>query len=212
MMTHLNPVHPPRFAAWLVNLFTLPNNAESIPGDLLEEFSQIAAESGPVSASRWYWRQVLKTIVHLAGAAFRSAPAATTAAVVGGFLLRKLLAPVPGEAIFAVLRRYQIFDSHFGIYLFFASTGIDIGHVLVFLLVGCAVAMVARGREMAATTALALIFGLMVAFSSVVILARGGDPLLWRLLWYFADSFAIVLGGVIVRTRRSAGTILAAGA
>ncbi len=211
-MTQSDRLHPPRFAEWLVNLFTLPNNAESIPGDLLEEFSQIASGAGPVVASRWYWRQVLKTVVHLAGAAFRSAPWATTAAVVGGFLLRKLLGPLPEEAIFALLRRYQIFDSHFGVYLFFASTGIDIGHVLVFLLVGCAVAMMARGREMAATTALALIFGAMVAFSSIVILARGGDPLLWRLLWYFADSFAIVVGGVIVRSRRSAGAALAAGA
>ncbi len=209
MMTPSDRVHPPRFAEWLVGLFTLPNNAESIPGDLLEEFSQIATEAGPVVAGRWYWRQVLKTVIHLAGAAFRSSPWSTSAAVVGGFLLRKLLGPVPEEAIFAVLRKYQIFDSHFGVYLFFASTGIDIGHVLVFLLVGCAVAMVARGREMAATTALALIFGAMVVFSSVVILARGGDPLLWRLPWYFADSCAIVLGGVIVRSRRSAGTLLA---
>jgi len=210
MMTQSDSVHPPRFAEWLVSLFTLPNNAESIPGDLLEEFSQLATESGSAVAGRWYWRQVLKTVVHLAGAAFRSAPWSTTAAVVGGFLLRRLLAPVPELAIYAALRRYQIFDSHFGVYLFFASTGIDIGHILVFLLVGCAVAMVARGREMAATTTLALIFGAMVVLSSVVILARGGDPLLWRLLWYFADSFAIVLGGVIVRTRRSAGAVLTA--
>ena len=35
-------LQPPRLAVWLVNLFTVPDNAEAIMGDLLEEFSQIA--------------------------------------------------------------------------------------------------------------------------------------------------------------------------
>jgi hypothetical protein len=50
-------LQPPRLAVWLVNLFTLPDNAEAIMGDLLEESSQIAHQAGVVSARRWYWRQ-----------------------------------------------------------------------------------------------------------------------------------------------------------
>ena len=37
--------------------------------------------------------------------------------------------------------------------LFFATTGIDIGFLIVFLFVGCVVALAAKGREMAAAIA-----------------------------------------------------------
>ena len=67
-------LQPPRLAVWLVNLFTVPDNAEAIMGDLLEEFSQIAHQAGVVFARRWYWRQALKTIVHLIFTAYRTAP------------------------------------------------------------------------------------------------------------------------------------------
>jgi hypothetical protein len=109
-----------------------------------------------------------------------------------------------GPAIFAVIERYQLFDHHFAVYVFLASTGIDIGQLIAFLFVGYAVALVAKGREMAATTALGLIFGVMTVAGAVVMLARSGDAgSLWRLTWYFADSFAIVAGGALVRTHRS---------
>jgi hypothetical protein len=61
-------VQPPPIAVWLLNLFALGEEAESIQGDLLEEFSLLASKSG---------------------SGFRTAPWITTAAVVGGFLLRK---------------------------------------------------------------------------------------------------------------------------
>ena len=59
-------VQPPRIAVWLVNLFTPAKETESIPGDLLEEFSQLASKSGVTVARSWYWRQTAKTIAHLA--------------------------------------------------------------------------------------------------------------------------------------------------
>jgi len=37
---------PPRGAVWLIELFTPYEQAESIPGDLLEEFSDLASKSG----------------------------------------------------------------------------------------------------------------------------------------------------------------------
>src|SRR2546429_5624194 len=65
---------PPSIAARLVSLFGSADQAESILGDLEEEFSDIASKSAAASARRWHWRQSLKTIAQLAGAAVRNAP------------------------------------------------------------------------------------------------------------------------------------------
>jgi hypothetical protein len=107
---------------------------------------------------------------------------------------------------FAVLERYQVFfENHFSAYQFFASTGLDIEHLVTFLLIGFIVAFAAREREMVATTTLALIFAAMSIVASVYIVIRFGyDESLWRLTWYFADSFVIVVAGAIVRTHRLA--------
>jgi hypothetical protein len=195
---------PPTLAVWLVNLFTLAGDDDSILGDLLEEFSQLASSSGIARARRWFWRQSLQTIAHLVFAAYRESPWLTTAAVAGGFFLRKLLAPLPERAIFALVDRFQLFEYHFNWYRLLVSPGIDIGHVVVFWFVGCAVGLAARRREMAATMTLGLIFGAMVVFAAAwVTLAGPGDYNLWRLGWYFTDSFVLVVGGAMVRMLRS---------
>ena len=196
-------LQPPRLAVWLVNLFTVADNAEAIMGDLLEEFSQIVDQVGVVSARRWYWRQALKTIVHLIYTAYRAAPWTTSAGVAGGFLARRLLGRLVEPTIFAVLDRYQIPEVHFNLYLFFATTGIDIGHLLVFLLVGCIAAVAAKQREMAAATTLSLIFAIMTAAAVLTWMVAGHYGMLWRLTWNFADSFAVLIGGAIVRTHRA---------
>jgi hypothetical protein len=196
---------PPSIAVRLVNLFSSDEEAESIEGDLLEEYTHIVSKRGASFARRWYWRQTAKTIAHLAGTAYRTAPWSTTAAIAGGFLLRRLAAGFVEPAIFAVIDRYQVFEHHFSTYRFLASTGIDIGHILVFLFVGCVVALGAKGREMVATMTLGLIFGAMVVVAFLVEVTRTGDDAFqWRLTWYFADSLAVVIGGAIVRTRRLA--------
>ena len=200
-------VQPPRIAVWLLNLFALGEEAESIQGDLLEEFSLLASKSGVASARRWYWRQTMKTVPQLAGVGFRTAPWMTTAAVVGGFLLPKLLGPLVEPPIFAVLERYRVFEHHFGTYMFFASTGIDIGHLITFLFIGFAVALVSRQREMVATITLGLIYGAMAVVGFIYAVTKtGNDALLWRLTWIFADAFAIVTAGALVRMHRLAAT------
>jgi hypothetical protein len=195
-------LQPPRLAVWLVNLFTVSDNAEAIMGNLLEEFSQIAHQAGVVFARRWYWRQSLKTIVHLIYTAYRAAPWLTSAGVVGGSLTGRLVKLV-GPAIFAVLVRYQIPEHHFNVYVFFATTGIDIGYLIVFLLVGCIAAIVARERGMVAATTLGLISAAMSGIA-VVSWVLKEHWALSRLTWNFADTFAILIGGAIVRTHRSA--------
>jgi hypothetical protein len=204
MTSQADFLQPPRIAVWLVNLFTPAEEAESIPGDLLEEYSHVASKSGAAFARSWYWRQTVKTIAHLVGIGFRIAPWSTTAAVVGGFLLLRFGSGLPERAIFAVLRRYQVFEHHFNAYVFFATEGIAIGHVIASMFVGCIVALAAKGREIVATMTLDLVLCAMTGAALLVLEARGHSLILWMLPWYFADWFAIVIGGVIVRESRSA--------
>jgi len=197
---------PPSIAVGLLNLFATGEEAESILGDLLEEFSQLASKSGVVSARRWYWRQTMRTIVHLVGIGFRAAPWAIAVAVAGGFLLNRFVSGLPERAIFAVLERYSVFDHHFNAYVFFATYGIAIGHVIASLFVGCMVALVARSKEMVATIALVLAFFAMTVAAVSVAIATRHTPILSMLPWNFADWLAIMVGGGIVHMRRSART------
>jgi hypothetical protein len=202
-------MQPPRMAAWLVGLFTSDKEAEAVPGDLLEEFSHLAAESGVVVARRWYWRQTARTIAHLAGAAFRSAPWLTAAAIVGGFLLHGFLHGLPDKVLSAVLNRYLPFwSTHLWAFKWVLS-GNAITHLILSMFVGCMVALAAKGREMVATMTLALVFCAMTGAALVVeIFGRSYlgpyayGEVTW-MLWSCSDPFAIVMGGLIVRTRRS---------
>lgn len=199
-------VQPPRVAVWLISLFAFAETGEAIMGDLHEEFSLLVPQAGTSSARSWYWRQTIKTIPRLAGLGFRSAPWVSIAAVAGGYLLRKSVGPLVGRVTFAVLKRCRIvFEGHHGAYLFFATTGQDIAHLITFLLIGIIVALAARERETVVTAALALIFGVIAVAGSTYGAIRTGDyALLWRLTWYFADSLAVVVAGAIVRTCRFA--------
>jgi hypothetical protein len=203
MTSQSHVVQPPRLAMWLLTLFALDDKAEAILGDLLEEFTRLALKSGVPFARRWYWRQTLKTVFQLAALAFRTAPWLTTAAVAGGVFLRKLVARRVEPTIFAVLERYQVYQHHFSAYVFFASTGIDIGHLITFLLIGFVVAFVAREREMVATMSLGFLWGALTVVSfPAVVMQSGYGTALSRVTVYFADSLAIVIAGVIVRTHR----------
>jgi hypothetical protein len=209
-------VQPPRIAAWLVNLFTPAEAAESVLGDLLEEFSHFASKSGIVDARRWYWRQTLKTIVDLFGTGFRAAPWSTTFAVVAGFLLLKFVSELPEKVLIAVDHRYPAYSSaHFEAFIFFATVGVLASHLLASMSVGCLVAWAAKGREMVATMTLGLVHNALAGVAGfaveMAIRPRGVSfPLILAVL--FADSFAIFAGGVIVRARRSAATMRPSGA
>ncbi|MGC2743643.1 MAG: permease prefix domain 2-containing transporter [Candidatus Angelobacter sp.] len=201
-------VKPPRVANWLVTLFVAGEEAESLQGDMLEEYSQLASQSGVGFARSWYWRQTRKTIAHLVGTTFRTAPWLTTATVIAGFLLDRLVSGLPEQAIFAALNRYQAFEHHFSAYVFFATYGIAIGHVIASMFVGCAVALASKGREMVATMTLSIVFCAMTGAAVLVLLATGKGLHLWMLPWNSADWLAIMIGGTIVRMRRSTVTNL----
>jgi hypothetical protein len=204
MKPQAHSVTPPRLARWLITLFTHAEEAESIEGDLLEEFSSIASQSGNGAARRWYWRQTLETIPHMAACGFRAAPVTTLATVVGGFLLFRFVYGLPDTFLMAVTDRYLYFwQSHFNAYVFLSTDGMLLVHLLALVLLGCVVALAAKGREMIA----AMMLG-------VVVCATGGVALLWfmvtgrvpidgwMLAFRFADPFAIVMGGALARMCR----------
>jgi hypothetical protein len=193
---------PPRIADWLIRLFAPAEQGEAIAGDLIEEFSQLVQSSGIDAARRWYWREAIRTAVHLAAAAISTAPWKTAAAVAAGVLLSRYLGTVPEKALLAVMDRYQVYENHFEAYRFFSYDGLLICHVLTMAVVGCLVALAAKGREMVSTLTLALVQTTLVLVGFFVVIARtghwGGMPLAWMLSF----PAAVVAGGVIVRTRR----------
>jgi hypothetical protein len=165
MMSHAPVVRPPRVATWLVDLFASDEHAESLPGDLLEEFSDLASKSGVASARRWYWRQSVKTIVHLFATGFRAAPWSIVGAVIGGYLLLG-----------------------FGLWI---------------------------PERLVSTLTLALVRGPLAGVGVLVSLVRQWPHPLFMLpflIFSFAGSMAIVIGGLIVRMRRSAPLRRALGA
>ena len=203
-------VRPPRLATWLVNLFA-STEEESILGDLLEEYSDLASKSGVPFARRWYWRQTMKTIAHLADTGVRVAPWSTAAAVAGGFLLHRFVSGLPDKVLSAVTDRYLMYwSTHFKAYIWMLN-GMLIEHLVLSMFVGCVVALAAKRREMIATMTLALVPCALMGGALIWVATHRPLDVAW-MLWLFADPFAIVVGGAIVRTRRSAAKPLPSGA
>lgn len=210
MTTQLVFPKPPRLATRLMDLFT-PLEEESIVGDLLEEYSQLASKSGLEFARRWYWRQTAKTIAHLFAAGFRIAPWSTTAAVVGGFLLLRFVSALPEQLLNVITDRYLMFwSAHFQAYLSVLN-GMAVAHFIGLLFVGAVVALVSKGREMVATMTLALVLCALIVSAFVWAGMHGAHrPIDFGcVLWSCADPLAIAIGGVIVRTRQSGARTLA---
>jgi|HubBroStandDraft_2_1064218.scaffolds.fasta_scaffold227783_1 hypothetical protein len=222
MIAHASIARPPRVAAWLVELFASDEQAESIPGDLLEEFSGLALKSGVASARRWYLRQSVKTIAHLIATGFRAAPWSIAGAIIGGYLLLGFGVWIPKRVIVAVLNfsRHGVVPYYtwpqMQFHLLWLNRAIMVGHFIVAMLVGCIVAMATRGREMVSTVTLILVRGLLAVVGYLGLLVRDWPVpffVLPFLVSYFAgSSMAILIGGVIVRTRRSAPLRRALGA
>jgi len=209
MTSQADFVQPPRIATWLVNLFASPEEAESILGDLLEEFCQLASRSEVAVARCWYWRQTAKTITHLAGSGFRAAPWLTSAVVVGGFLLYGFVSGLPDKVLAAITDRYLTdWSAHFKTYMFVASDGMLIAHIMLSMFIGCLVALTAKGKEMVATMTLSLILCAMAGIVFVASIAQlwPTEDGLWWMLAQLAGPFAILVGGAIVRSRRSIST------
>jgi len=204
---------PPRGAVWLIELFTPYGQAESILGDLLEEFSDLASKSGVAYARRWYRRQSVRTIVHLVRSGFRVAPWSIAGVVVGGVLLVQLGHAFAGSAIrtgseflnhHVVLHR----PSHFDLFLvtFLYNSGMYLCRLTVSMLIGCIIALACKSREMLATITVSLVCSIQAVTGFWTFLHGWPDlPLKVLppvLLYSFGGLFAIVIGGGIVQKYR----------
>jgi hypothetical protein len=201
---------PPRLAVWLVDLFASREHAESILGDLSEEFCDLASRSGIVHARRWYRRQSATTMVHLAGAALYAAPL-WPAATLLGFLLSRFSAGLPEQLIVALLRTQRPYSNRqYETYVWLLTYGIPIISITQSLLIGCVVAVLARGREMVATMTLGLLRAATIAWVLFILFGHAPSsrpviPFLAPFLFSRAlDLIAIVIAGVIVGKARSA--------
>jgi hypothetical protein len=207
-------VQPPRIAVWLVDLFTPNGQAEAVPGELLEEFSNLASKSALASARRWYWRQSAKTIIVFIGAGFRKSPWLMIGTVLGGSLLLDFSTSNLQKAIVAVIlfRSHHVtpyYDSNeVAAHFFWLRIGVLIGSLLEALIIGSIVAVATKGREMVSTIALSFIWVVMGAALFWLPVAMHGpvDPALFPaiMVQQLSASCMIVIGGVIVREIRSA--------
>jgi hypothetical protein len=202
---------PPRLAAWLVDLFASREQAEAILGDLSEEFSDLASRRGIAHARRWYRRQSAKTIVHLAGAALHGVPPWPAVAILLGFLLSRYSRGLPEQLIVALLRTQRPYSNrHYEAYVWLLSYGIPIVAITQSLLIGCVVAVLARGREMVATMTLSLLHAATTAWVLFILFGhtppqRPVIPFLAPFLFRRAlDLMGMVIAGVMVRKARSA--------
>jgi hypothetical protein len=197
---------PPWIAAWLVSLFISNTQAESLHGDLQEEFSTLAAKSGVASARRWYWRQSIKTVLSLLGASFRFASSTIVSAVAGGLLLQWLGRSLPERLILAVLHQFPIYPNHWNAYVFWITDGILIGNLLESIFLGAIVAFATKGKELAATIALSVVLCTLGTGLSLWLMASrspGSFIQLQRIVDLCIHAIAIILGGIIIREFRS---------
>ena len=197
---------PPRLAGWLLTLFTPADQADSIQGDLLEEFSSVATKSNPFAARTWYWRQVLRTIPHNIAASFRPVPMLLPLAVIAGFWLTGLATRCSSHAMRIFLDAHRVYELHPAAYLFWSKFPLEIGRVLICFIIGALVALLAKRIEMVAVLTLVLLQLALFLFGAVALIASGRPWLDWFLfmaLWNTLGFIATITGGVIVRTLRS---------
>jgi hypothetical protein len=210
MVTKSSLIQPPRLAVWLVNLFTPYKQSDSILGDLIEEFSDLASKSGMAFARRWYWRQSVRTVAHLIGSGFLGGPWQIAGVVVLGFSLYFFCGGRLEEAVVAFLNFGR--HPHDNPYYTWSQAqarirlivyGDLVGHLLLSLFIGCIVAVAVKGREMVAAITLAFVLWVPPMAFFLVWSARHGPFYPLQMIIPLSDSIMILFGGGIVRKIRS---------
>jgi hypothetical protein len=206
-------IQPPRGAVWLIELFTPYEQAESIPGDLLEEFSDLASKSGVAYARGWYWRQSVRTIFHLIRSGFRVAPWSIAGVVLGGVLLVQVGHALAEWAIRTGIEKFvnhRVLPYHLlsrpALLSLLVNIGMYLCRLTVAMLIGCIIALACKRREMLATITVSLVCSIQAVTGFWTFLHGWSPPLTIVLivapLYSFGGLFAIVVGGGIVRKYR----------
>jgi hypothetical protein len=201
---------PPRLTSWLLDLFVPAGQADSIPGDLLEEFTVKAAVSRR-RARLWYRRQVVRTVGHLLNLEFRRSIWATIGAVLAGLVVLPYSARLSSFGAVALLEHYPVYY-YVGPRAFWLIHIAGINCVVFPLLVGWTAAAISKGREMAVAVLLSAMQGIaLVSWLYFVVWLRPRqwvhllrDPFSlarWFVLLLLPPIF-LFLGAVICRARR----------
>jgi hypothetical protein len=203
---------PPRLISWLLDLFVPTDQADSIPGDLVEEFTAKAAQAGARAARRWYRRQAVSTIAHLLRQQYRASPWATIGAVLVGLVI------LPDSEKIVHLTA-GVFLEHFRIYPYVPARimwliyGVGLECIVCPLIAGWIAAAISKGREMAVALTLSALRGSAVIPWLIFVLWR--HPLELERLLIQSDAFYtqslltlllppiwLFLGAVICKRRR----------
>ena len=180
---------------------------------LAEEFLDIVAKSGTALARRWHWRQSLRSIVHLAGSSFRTAPWSLAGAVLLGVLLRRFDFQLPERIIVAILRAQRPYSNlRYGFYIWQVTYGIPIAWRCQFPARRCVVAFLAKGREVLAVLTLIVVSAVpLIWLLTFVYTGADRDPAFATPFHFFVfrwafDAIGILVAGVLVRKLRSASS------
>jgi hypothetical protein len=179
---------PPVIAIWLIDLLISEAQKESVKGDLLEEFSDLATRCGESSARSWYWRHSTKTIARLM---FRTPWVVALALLSGMCVLWNFIDFFGYKFSYLTPDDLQVRIISKLMWLVFGFSMVGISSA------GWVLAMIARGKELIATILLALVFLLsgvaMASFSHL----RPLPPSVRGLL--MLRAFLIVMAGIAVR-------------
>jgi hypothetical protein len=196
----------------LVEQFAAPDQREAILGDLQEEFSATAAQTGIGPARLWFWRQVARTLVHLIAASVRQSSARFWLSVAGGFLIWWNVPMIIGEAVRRIHNRWQVY-AYIDAYSFWLIYAVLVQDLFAPLLVGSLLAMSNKGRECVASVGLA---ATVFAWTGGWLLVAPNPSYrhLWvqELLRALLTGLSLFIGGWIIRNVRSAGVIQPSGA
>ena len=162
---------PPVIAASLLQLFVSAEQAESLPGDLLEEFTSRAAGEGLPAARRWYRHQVVRSAGHLLAEQVRSAPLLLLIVVIVSFVLLDFSVRAVDACTAIFLAHVQIYPYIPAPVFFLLYVGIG-ERILCPLLTGWVAAAIARGRHIAVAMLLGSIGALPVFMSIRMIIWR----------------------------------------
>jgi hypothetical protein len=188
----MSRVSPPFFADRLVSLFLPDRDREMLTGDLYEEHALLVASQGANAATRWYWRQVLRSAGPLFWANLRRGVwLKTMGAMFGGYVAMASLV-MAGDALLS-----QVVSAGDGIYPWLSlTTGIPA------MLLGGYLAAWMRPR---AAVALAVFAAVMGIISLIVTGDRA--PLWYQLALIILGPLASLAGGRI-RNRQKEGSRL----
>ncbi|HJU74513.1 MAG TPA: permease prefix domain 2-containing transporter [Gemmatimonadaceae bacterium] len=180
----------PRTAAWLLGWLLTDANRDGVLGDLTEEFALRARRDSLPNASRWYWRQVVRSLPRFFWSGFRRgqwrAPLGAAVAAQVFITFGESLILIPLARTFDLTGSFRwLVEMPIG---FAAMT-----------LGGFVAAWMRRGADVA----LAVLSTIMIIVFMIVL--GGASPRWYQITFLVLGPVAILTGGALLRRKQAAG-------